>query len=439
MVLVILRGAFILLVAVVATLFLLANQPDANVSYGYFIIALLVTLAIAGAIIGLDAGFKRKKLSAASGVFLGLLAGLFAAYSLSFVVDLYGLYNAPEVTAVQPKIEPASTEYFHLTKAQQDMVDTAENTYQTQVAQRKAYLNLLEGVKVLIGLITCYLGISLVLQTKDDFRFVLPYVEFSKQIRGNRPIILDTSVIIDGRILDVIGTHMVQGTLVVPKFVLEELQNVADSSDKLRRARGRRGLDILQKLQEEQQIVEVVIDETDPDAPAVDHKLIALAQQMEARVMTNDYNLNKIATLRGVDVVNINDLAKALRPVVLPGERMSLRLVKPGETPSQGVGYLEDGTMVVVEEGRDHLHEQVSIAVTSTLQTSAGRMIFGRYEHRESDGDGDGPAGGSSSSAAASTTGDSTTGGSYQNASGDSSNTASRSDRPARGRNPRRR
>ncbi|MEX2543556.1 MAG: PIN domain-containing protein, partial [Phycisphaeraceae bacterium] len=218
------------------------------------------------------------------------------------------------------------------------------------------------------------------LQTKDDFRFVIPYVEFAKEIRGSRPTIVDTSVIVDGRILDIIATGVMQGTLIVPKFVLNELQTIADSGEKLRRARGRRGLEILGKLQETH-IVDVSIHEAEHvEGVGVDQKLIALAQQLQGRVMTNDYNLNKIARLRGVDVINLNDLAKALRPVVLPGEHMTVRLVKPGENPAQGVGYLEDGTMVVVEDGRDHLGREVRLVVTSTLQTSAGRMIFGRYE-----------------------------------------------------------
>src|SRR5690606_26446592 len=232
----------------------------------------------------------------------------------------------------------------------------------------------------------CYISISMVLQTKDDFRFVIPYVEFAKELRGSRPTLLDTSVVIDGRIVDIIQTRIVQGTLIVPRFVLNELQLIADSSDKIRRTRGRRGLEILQKLQENQ-TVDVRIQDVDVEGTGVDQKLVALAQQTQARIMTNDYNLNKIATLRGVEVINLNDLAKALRPVVLPGEPMTVKVIKPGESPTQAVGYLDDGTMVVVENGRPHLGQEVEIVVTSTLQTSAGRMIFGKlaatHEHEE--------------------------------------------------------
>ena len=420
MVLFILRGAFIVLVTVVAALYLLTNQPGAQVGFGTFVVIITATMAVAGGLIALDAGFRQNHLSAISGIFLGLVAGLLAAYALSFVVDLFGVLTAPEVTIEEPEI--SHFEFAQLPPGEQEKIAQLRMEYDQQVDQQKAYFNLLEGLKVVIGLITCYFGISLVLQTKDDFRFIIPYVEFTKQIRGSRPIVLDTSVIVDGRVLDVIETRVLQGTLVLPKFILEELQNIADSNDKLRRARGRRGLEILQKLQENQQVVDVVIDESEPEGAAVDHKLIALAQHLQARVMTNDYNLNKVATLRGVEVINLNDLAKALRPVVLPGEHMNVKLIKAGEGPEQGVGYLEDGTMVVVEGGRGHLGQQVDIMVTSTLQTSAGRMIFGRYDH-ETDDDADT---GETLHAAASN-------------SGDESDSASRSAyRSPRGRNPRR-
>lgn len=167
--------------------------------------------------------------------------------------------------------------------------------------------------------------------------------------------------------------------MVVPRFVLEELQTIADSADKLRRTRGRRGLEILQKLQEVKNI-DVNIQDHDPEGAGVDQKLINLARSMPARIMTGDFNLSKIASLRGLAVINLNDLATALRPVVLPGEYMTVALVKAGEGPAQGVGYLDDGTMIVVEGGREHLHELVNLVVTSTLQTSAGRMVFGKFD-----------------------------------------------------------
>jgi len=191
--------------------------------------------------------------------------------------------------------------------------------------------------------------------------------------------ILDTSVIIDGRIAEVVETGFLDGTLVVPQFVLKELQMVADSSDSLKRNRGRRGLDILNRIQK-MAGVEVLISDVDfPHVKEVDLKLIELARVMLGRIVTNDFNLNKVAQLRGVDVLNINELANGLRPVVLPGEVMSVFIVKEGKEYNQGVGYLDDGTMVVVDNARSRIGKTLDISVTSVLQTTAGRMIFGRH------------------------------------------------------------
>jgi uncharacterized protein YacL len=210
-------------------------------------------------------------------------------------------------------------------------------------------------------------------------------VEFSKQVKGGRPLVLDTSVIIDGRIADICDTRFIDTRLIVPRFVLQELQSVADSSDKLKRNRGRRGLDILKRMQNnpkvELQIHEANLPEL-REVSKVDERLVVLARSLGARVVTNDYNLNKIAQLQGVEVINLNELANALKSVALPGEAMTIRLVKPGDQPGQGVGYLDDGTMVVVEQGRGWIGQEVPITVTSVLQTPAGRMIFGRLEAR---------------------------------------------------------
>ncbi len=191
-----------------------------------------------------------------------------------------------------------------------------------------------------------------------------------------RPKILDTSVIIDGRIFDICKTGVIEGRLVIPGFVLVELRHVSDSADSLKRIRGRRGLDILHKIQNELDIP-VEVDETDYDDVAeVDAKLLRLAQDTDGTVITNDFNLNKVASVQGVPVLNINDLANAIKPVFLPGEEMLVHVVKEGKEPGQGVGYLDDGTMIVVEGGRAFLDENVTATVTSVLQTSAGRMIF---------------------------------------------------------------
>ncbi|WP_432799854.1 PIN/TRAM domain-containing protein [Poriferisphaera sp. WC338] len=389
MVLQILRGALLLIATAVAALYLLSNQWQAGVTMTTFMVIMGGSVGITALVILIDSQIKHKKLSAVSGIFLGLIAGLLAAYAMSFVVDLIGVLTAPEISTSMPEISRSSVIYLNLNPEDKLLLDNAWDTFNAEVIRRDAYMELLEGVKVLIGLIAIYLSISMVLQTKDDFRFVIPYVEFTKQIRGNRPTLVDSSVIIDGRILDIIDTRIMQGTLVVPRFILNELQLIADSADKLKRARGRRGLDVLKQLQDSH-IVEVHIEDRDAEGGTVDQKLIALAQDMQGRVMTNDYNLNKIAQLRGVDVININDLSKAMRPVVLPGEHMTVKIVKPGEGQSQGVGYLDDGTMVVVENGKHHVNESCDIVVTSTLQTSAGRMIFGRFAHLDDDEEHDG-------------------------------------------------
>jgi uncharacterized protein YacL len=191
--------------------------------------------------------------------------------------------------------------------------------------------------------------------------------------------ILDTSVIIDGRIADVCETGFLDGTLVIPQFVLKELQLVADSADSMKRNRGRRGLDILQKIQK-MSGVEVMISDIDfPELREVDMKLIELGRTLPGKIVTNDFNLNKIAQLRGVDVLNINELANALKPVVLPGEFMKVFILKEGKEYNQGVAYLDDGTMVVVDNARRMISKTIDIVVTSVLQTTAGKMIFGRY------------------------------------------------------------
>lgn len=191
--------------------------------------------------------------------------------------------------------------------------------------------------------------------------------------------LLDTNVIIDGRIADICKTGFLEGTLLIPVFVLEELQYIADSSDTLRRVRGRRGLDVLQKIREDESNMEVEVMNVDfDDIQGVDSKLVRLAQKVGGKIITNDFNLNKVAQLRGVEVLNINELSNAVKPVVIPGETMKVQVVKDGKEPGQGVAYLDDGTMIVIENGHRYLSRTISVEVTSALQTSAGRMIFAK-------------------------------------------------------------
>ena len=190
--------------------------------------------------------------------------------------------------------------------------------------------------------------------------------------------LLDTNVIIDGRIADICKTGFLEGRILIPVFVLEELQYIADSSDSLRRVRGRRGLDILQKIREDETLEVEVMNVDFDDIHGVDSKLVRLAQKVGGKIITNDYNLNKVAQLRGVEVLNINDLSNAVKPVVIPGETMKVQVVRDGKEPGQGVAYLEDGTMIVIENGHRYLSRTISVEVTSALQTSAGRMIFAK-------------------------------------------------------------
>lgn len=242
---------------------------------------------------------------------------------------------------------------------------------------KKSYLSLP------LNLILGYLGMIIALKKGEDISGILTrgsewYSEKEKEEKGEK--ILDTSVIIDGRIADICETGFLEGTLVIPRFVLRELQRIADSSDTLKRNRGRRGLDVLSKMQKKIHI-KVKIKETDyPDLREVDAKLVRLGKETGGKILTNDYNLNKVAELEGASVLNINELAEALKPVVLPGEEMIVHIIKEGKEFGQGVGYLDDGTMVVVDNGQAHIGEKVNVSVTSVLQTTAGRMIFTRLQ-----------------------------------------------------------
>lgn len=350
---------FVLIVAV--TMNFLESSESLNA-----LALLLVALGIASLVIGGDIFIPQKSLLAISGVFFGLVAGMVIAYGAGLVIDL-------------------------LSKAYHDALRRALEVDAEQLVA------LTSTFKLLIGVVACYLTVSFILQTKDDVRFVIPYVQFSKQRKGQHPLILDTSVIIDGRIPDVLETWHVDVPVVIPRFVLNELQTIADSSDKLKRNRGRRGLDVVNRLQGLEQI-DLQFHDTgggqEIEGEGVDQKLVSLARKEEGRLVTNDYNLNKVAQIRGVSVINLNDLTNALKPVFLPGESLDVKIIKPGEEAGQGVGYLDDGTMIVVESARDKLNQTVAITVTSVLQTSAGRMVFGRLEgtppperHRRRGGD----------------------------------------------------
>ncbi len=343
MLITILRALFVLIVASVAMNYAEYHYQNANVPATAI---LVIALGVAALVVSLDIFVPQKSLLAISAVFFGLVIGMLIAFGAGLILDLL-------VDAYKPAFLAAGGNA------------------------------LISTTKVLIGVISCYLAVSFILQTKDDVRFVIPYVSFVKERKGQHPLILDTSVIIDGRIADILKTWATDAPVVIPRFVLHELQAIADSGDKLKRNRGRRGLDIVNKLQSIEKLDVQFHDarmSREEAAEPVDQRLVTLAKSIDGRIVTNDYNLNKVAQIRGVEVMNINDLANALKPVFLPGEAMQVKILKAGEEPGQGVGYLEDGTMVVVEGARDKIGATIPIQVTSVLQTSAGRMVFGRSE-----------------------------------------------------------
>jgi len=242
----------------------------------------------------------------------------------------------------------------------------------------------LSFLQVTLLLLMAYVGLVLGANKGDLLNLSALGGLFSAEVKPRKNFkILDTSVIIDGRIADVCETGFIDGTLIVPQFVLRELQLVADSSDQLKRNRGRRGLDILQRMQKMGTIQVQIVEEDYPQMAEVDMKLIELAKQLEGKIVTNDFNLNKVAQVQGVAVLNVNELANALKPVVLPGEAMRVFILKEGKEYNQGVAYLDDGTMVVVDNAKKMISKTIDIAVTSVLQTTAGKMIFGRFEERK--------------------------------------------------------
>ena len=316
---------------------------DAN-RYAMWAIFAIFVLGSVGTIVA-DLLITNKRIDMISSVYFGLVVGLFLTYVLNVALTpLFGLLEA-QTLGIKPEF-------------------------------------LRSIIVTFIGASVCYSCISLLWQTKDDFRFVIPYVEFSKDVKGLKPFVLDTSVVIDGRIADIVDTGIIDSQLVMPRIVLAELQGIADSSDKMRRARGRRGLDILNRLRSNGRVDFKVYDRELPEMEGqpVDMKLLLLARHLNGKVVTGDFNLNKIAKLQNVPVINLNEIANSLKPVFLPGEVVSIKIVKAGEGQGQGVGYLDDGTMIVVEEGRNHIGQTIDIVVTSMLQTSAGRMVFGKFE-----------------------------------------------------------
>lgn len=340
MLLMILRVAYLLICAGAIVAYLttetVAGQPSTlpKIIENNKATAFFALLLISQAVSITDLLIRKKRIDIVSAVYFGILIGVLLAYLM--------------IQALTP-IVPADSAYHTL-------------------------------VVLLTLLILPYVCVSLLLQTKDDFRFVIPYVEFQRDLKSGRPLVVDSSSLIDGRIADVVETQIIESQLIVPDFVLAEVQEIADSSDKNRRTRGRRGLEVLAKLQQSTHVDVKVMEtsRTDFKMMTVDQKVVALAKQVRGGVITNDFNLNKVASVQGIDVINLNDVANALKPRYIPGERLTIKVIKEGEGPGQGVGYLDDGTMVVCENSSNLQGKEISVVVTSVLQSSAGRMIFGK-------------------------------------------------------------
>jgi uncharacterized protein YacL len=339
----IIRTIFIIIIFAVLLVNLTVPEISGEKGRADFFTILWSALGLGLATFLIDIMTPKKSLAALAGIFFGLLVGIVISWALIQVLDM------------------------------------VVNIYRIVISATA-----MNALKWTVGICVCFLIISIVIRTKDDVRFVIPYVEFAKQTKGTRPFVLDTSAIIDGRIADMYKSKMFDAPLIVPRFVLSEMQLIADSADKLKRNRGRRGLDILKEMQNDTAI-DITIDDTpipeEDGIKGVDQKLIVFTKNCAGRLVTTDYNLSKVAAVRDVDVLNINDLANSLKTIALPGESMKVRIIKPGEELQQGVGYLDDGTMVVVEEARNKIGKEVILTVTSSLQTSAGKMIFGKFEN----------------------------------------------------------
>lgn len=344
----ILRAAFLVLILTVTLLNIIqvsdsptATEKSIELATNWWI-PLSAAIALAALFLAADILTPNKKLQTIGGVMFGLIAGLIASLAFGFVIDLV-----------------ATTWEF------------GEST--------------IVGVtKLIVGISLCYLAITTVLQTQDDFRLVIPYVEFAKQIRGVRPLLLDSSALIDARIADLGETGLIQSPVVIPGFVIDELQQLADSAEKMKRAKGRRGLEVVTRLQRSVKL-DVSIDQTVVPGKAVDQMLVELARQMPGVIVTSDVALARIAGFQKIPVLNLNDVANALRPAFVPGETLALTLVRKGEQEGQAVGFLEDGTMVVAEDGEPAIGTHVELTVRTSLQTSAGRLIFARLGDTEAE------------------------------------------------------
>ena len=338
-----LRLTYLLLLATAALLPFVGDMTDTSTSDAVVVSdyagAFVLLVGLGSLVVLVDVFTPEKRLANVIAIYFGVVVGLVSAYALSGLIDL------------------------------------AARTWYLTSPPWPAYL--LMG-KLALGITFCYLAVSIVLATKDDFRIVLPYVEFSRRSRGSRPLVVDTSVLVDARFSKFLQSGMVDTSIVVPEFVLGELQALADSSESSKRDRGRRGFKSLQAIREYRGGSNVVLEPYDPPGHGVDEKLVALSERLQGRLLTLDSNLRAIAKVRGLATVDLELASQALRPLGNPGSEFELRLEKAGEQAGQAVGRLPDGTMVVVEDAADQIGEMVSCQTTNTVRTNAGNLVFAR-------------------------------------------------------------
>lgn len=299
------------------------------------ILGIIIGAISGGLLIAMEANMRRVTVRGLSSMVFGLMLGFFMAKLISDILSLL----------------PIGT-YFH------------------------------SVFRVVLTLIFSYLGAVMALRGKDEFNIIIPYVRFKRQDVTDRVTLLDTSAIIDGRVADIYKTNFLEGRIVIPRFVLEELQKLSDSDDPLKRQRGRRGMEVVRLMQKDSDMDLKIHEDDIGGEPEVDSKLVRLARLMDARVCTTDFNLSRVGQAQDVQIVNINELANAVRAVVFAGEEMEVRLVKEGKEQNQAIAYLDDGTMVVVSDGRRLINQKVKVNVSSVLQTQAGRMIFAKLVNK---------------------------------------------------------
>jgi uncharacterized protein YacL len=335
----VIRSVFMILLVSVTLLTVNSVRGTGEFTYSTMVGLIISMVAVGLLVLAVDALTPNKRLAGVVGIYLGVCLGLIGAVAFGALID---------VIARAWEIQQSLGVYLPLTKS-------------------------------VVGLVFCYLSISVVLTTKDDFRLVIPYVEFSRTRRGVRPWLVDTSVLIDGRLPALTATGFVDAPIVVPQFVVDELQKLADSGDRTKRGRGRRGLELLARLRESP-YADISLQDFRVSGMGVDRMLVEAARSEGLRILTLDANLEAVARIQGVAALNLNDLATTLRPALGPGDTASVQVTKRGEGERQGVGYLPDGTMVVIEDAQSRVGTTVQVVVSNAVQTAAGRLLFARIE-----------------------------------------------------------